>query len=207
MAQCPRCKEDMPLLSKICPVCGYVVEDSGENCTAEEFLNRLEENLLEIKRIPDPSFMQSIMSLTWIVFPLITFYLLIMSLLSEAGFMWILSLIFAVLSLLQIRKKIKGVLGNDKFNKAFKEIKAKSEYYERLAKRNYGKNREVSALISDISSQIAQIESNRKKESTKNMIIWIIIVILFFGLATRGVISMGKAINEAQEKIEQELDI
>lgn len=207
MAQCPRCKEDMPLLSKICPVCGYVIEGGDENYTAEEFINKLEENLLEIKRIPSPSFTQSAVSLTYIIFPILTLYLLVMSVLSEAGFVWILTVVFALLSVVQIVKKFKGKLGNDKSNNAFKEIKARSEYYERLAQHSYGKNKEVSVLIGDISSQIAQIESRRKKEGLKNMIIWIVIIIVFFGLAARGVISVGKAINEAQEKIEQELDI
>ena len=207
MAQCPRCKEDMPLLSKICPVCGYVIEGGEDACSAEDFIDKLESCLLEIKRIPAPTFTRSLISLTYIVLPIITLYLLVLSILSEAGFMWILTIVFAVLSVLQIIKKLKGNLGNDKSRKAFKEIKAKAEFYERTAKRNYGKNREVTNLLNDISSQIAQIESNHKKESIKNVIIWVVILIVFFGLTTRGVISVGKAINEAQAKIEQELDI
>ena len=207
MAQCPRCKEDMPLLSKICPVCGYVIEGGEDACSAEDFINKLEGCLFEIKRIPAPSFTRSIISLTYIVLPIITLYLLVLSILSEAGFMWILTVVFAIMSVLQIVKKLKGNLGNDKSRKAFQELKAKSEYYERTAKRNYGKNKEVTTLLNDISSQIAQIESSHKKENVKNLIVWIVILIVFFGLTTRGVISVGKAINEAQDKIEQELDI
>ena len=50
---CPRCKEDMPLLSKICPVCGYVVESADGNISADAFVKKLEDNLLELKRLPE----------------------------------------------------------------------------------------------------------------------------------------------------------
>lgn len=97
MAQCPRCKEDMPQLSKVCSVCGYVMSDDGKTPTAEEFVTTLTLLLHDIKMIPRPSFMKSMGQLSFITLPLVALYLLLMALVSEAGLFWILFGVFLLL--------------------------------------------------------------------------------------------------------------
>lgn len=55
MKRCPRCNEMLPLLSKVCPVCGAVVENE-DSPSAEEMANSLELILHDIKDIPVPGF-------------------------------------------------------------------------------------------------------------------------------------------------------
>lgn len=200
MAQCPRCKEDMPLLSKICPVCGYVAEGDGKEQTVEEFANALEECLYQIKAIPEPTFVKSMGQLSFIMLPVIAVYLLLVAVISEAGLFWILAGLFGLFSLIAIIRKITGNLGNDPFNRRFKEIKNIYEYNERLAKRNFGKSREVSNLLSEISAQIADIEARRNAASRKNFLIWIIILAVCVGSASMGVFSVNKSLNENTEE-------
>ncbi|MDL2231684.1 zinc ribbon domain-containing protein [Porphyromonadaceae bacterium OttesenSCG-928-L07] len=196
--ECPRCKEDMPLLSKICPVCGYT-EDGGENnVSADEFADSLEACLHDIKMIPEPTFLRSMEQLTFVMYPIIAVYLLIVALMSEAGLFWLLFGLFLLLSIVALVRKSKGVLGNDPFNKEFKEIKNAYEYNERLAKRSFGKNREVSTLLTEISSQIAAIEIHRKNVAKKNLLIWAVILVVFFALASGGVFSVNKSLSEKE---------
>lgn len=196
MAQCPRCKEDMPLLSKICPVCGYVVEGGEGTPTAEEFVNTLEECLYEIKSIPQPSFFKSMGQLSFIMFPVLALYMLIMAMISEAGLFWVLFLIFGIFSIWTVIQKLRGQLGNTPFNNAFKALKNEYEYNERIAKHSFGKSKEVASLLSEISAQISDIEAKRNVASRKNLLIWIIILALCFGAANAGVFAMNKTLGE-----------
>lgn len=200
MAQCPRCKEDMPLLSKICPVCGYVEEGDNKEQTAEEFVNALEEGLYHIKAIPEPTFVKSMGQLSFIMLPVIAIYLLLIAIISEAGLFWILFILFGILSLVAIIRKMTGNLGNDPFNRRFKEVKNVYEYNERLAKRNFGKSKEVSNLLGEISAQIADIEARRNAASRKNLLIWIIILAVCIGSASMGVFSINKSLNGTTEE-------
>lgn len=200
MAQCPRCKEDMPLLSKICPVCGYVVEGDGKEQTAEEFANILEKCLRDIKAIPEPTFSKSMGQLSFVMLPVIAVYLLLVAVISEAGLFWILFGLFGIFSLIAIIRKITGNLGNDPFNRKFKELKNEYEYNERLAKRNFGKSREVSNLLAEISAQISDIETRRNVASRKNLLVWIVILCVCVGSASMGVFSVNKSLNENTEE-------
>lgn len=203
---CPRCKEDMPLLSKICPVCGYVVEGGDGYESADLFMKKLEKNLLELKRLPEPGFKSGFMALTYIFYPIITIFAFLMAVLTQAGLFWIFTLFFAVLSVVQIVKKIKGKNAADVAQRAFDEIKLVAEHDEREAKRNYGKSREVSLLIEDISAQIKKMEKARKKQAKNNMLIWIAVLVILFGLLAMSVISVGNAINEAEKAKVEEME-
>lgn len=196
MAQCPRCKEDMPLLSKVCPVCGYVVQDEKNTPTAVEFVSTLALFLHDIKLIPQPSFFKSMGQLSFIMLPIIAIYLLAMALVSEAGLFWILFALFFILAIWVIIKKAKGTLGNEVFNSTFKRLKADYEYNEQIAKMHLGKNKEVAMLMNDISVQISEIERQRDVRNRKNLFVWIVIIVIFCGLASVGVFSTNKVLNE-----------
>lgn len=200
MAKCPKCKEELPLLSKICPVCGYVADGDNETPTAEDFADALEKCLYQIKEIPQPSFMRSMAQLSFIMLPLLAIYMLAMALISSAGLFWLLFILFGVLSIWTILKKAKGKLGNDPFNKEFRTVKNEYEYYERTAKRNFGKSREVSKLLDDISTEISRIENNRNRSNHKNLFIWIILLIVFFAGGGLSLFSLDRSLN-ATEKI------
>lgn len=200
MNNCPVCKEDMPLLSKICSVCGYTANHEDDGNSADGLINALELSLKHIKSIPESSFLRSMTSLTYITFPLITIALLVGSIISQAGFLSIITFVFAIMSLIYIRKKIKGELGNDKFDKEYRKAKGEFEYIQRTAKRHYGKNTEVLTLVSEISSEIYEIESKRRGANLKNMIIWIVIIALLFGGVTLGLNSLDSHFDAKEQK-------
>lgn len=199
MAKCPKCKEELPLLSKICPVCGYVVEGDEDTPTAEDFADALEKCLYRIKEIPQPSFIRSMGQLSFIMLPLLAIYTLLIALISSAGLFWLLFILFAILSVWVIIKKVNGRLGNDPFNKAFHSLKNEYEYYERTAKRNFGKSKEVSRLLEDISSEISGIESQRNIGNRKNLLIWLVILVVFFAAGGLSVFSIHKSLKTVDE--------
>jgi len=202
MRICPRCKEEMPVLSKICPGCGYFDESDEESINPTEFANILEKILYEIKRIPEPSFVRGMGQLTFIIFPLLTVYMLILAFMTEAGLFWILCALFLIFSIIALVKKAKGNLGNDKFNKLFKEHKHAFEYYQRIAIRDFGKSKEVSKLVNEIEGIILDIEQKRKKASTQNLLIWAVILVVVAVLATGGAFKMDSVLNSVENTVQ-----
>lgn len=202
MRTCPRCKEEMPVLSKICPACGYFDENDEESYNPTEFANILEKILFEIKRIPEPSFLKGMSQLTFIIYPLLTIIMLVCALISEAGVFWIVCALFLILSIVALVKKGKGTLGNDKFNKQFKEEKHAFEYYQRIAIRDFGKSKEVSKLVGEIEGIILDIEQKRKKASARNMLIWAVILVVVVLLASGGTFQMDRALNKVETVVD-----
>lgn len=202
--ECPRCKEDMPLLSKICPVCGYVVE--GRNSEIELIFRKMEDDLAAIRNLPEPTFVKSMANLSYLLFPIIATALLLLAFITSAGLFWILFLIFLILSIISIVRKSKGVLGNARFENYFNALKNRFELNERSARQSYGKNREVSNLLDEISSKIAEIEQVRRSMSRKNIIVWCFILIIMVVLSIRGVVSVNDTIQLASAN-EEDIEI
>lgn len=189
----------MPLLSKICPVCGYAVDGDGANCSASEFADRLEETLRDIKAIPRPSFLKGMNALSVVMLPLLTLFLLAAAVISEAGLFWILTALFGAWSLVVIVLKLTGNLGNDRRNRRFAQLKNDYEYRLRLARREFGKSREVAALLNEISAEIEMIEADRKAAARRNLLIWLGILAVIVLLAFKGVFSVNEIVNGTPE--------
>lgn len=199
MAQCPRCKEDMPLLSKICPVCGYVEEGGDENnMSVSDFVKVLEARLNEIKYIPEPSFMKGMGHFTFVIYPILAIAFLLVFLISDSGLFLLAFALFLILSIIAIVKKTKGRLGYDPFNQWFKIVQSDFDYHKRIAKHSFGKNSEVSRLIDDISGEIKTVEKKRSAALRKNTIIWSVIVVILLGMAVLGVTSTQSVISGKQ---------
>jgi len=197
MAQCPRCKEDMPLLSKICTVCGYVEEGGDDNnMSVSDFAKVLEARLNEIKYIPEPSFMKGMGHFTFIIYPILAVAFLLIFLISDSGLFLIGFLLFLVLSIIAMVKKSKGTLGYAPFNRWFKVVQNDFDYQKRIASHSFGKNSEVSKLIDEISDEIKTVEKKRSAALRRNTIVWSVIVVLLLAVAALGVISADYAVSQ-----------
>ncbi len=195
---CPKCKEQMPLLSKVCPVCGYVV-DSKYSLPAELLVKQLEEVLKEVKSLPRPTFGRSMGRFALIVVPILTLLLLVAAWLSEAGLFWILTALFAVWSVVLILKKAFGRLGNARADRRFDELKNQREYLTRNLRRDFGKSREVAALIDDVAREFDEVERARRSANVRNAIIWSILSLAVCAAAVRGVISVSAIADKADQ--------
>lgn len=200
MAQCPRCKEEMPLLSKVCPVCGYVVNDGDDSPTAEELVNKLEALLLRSKNMPKPSFAASLRNMLFVLFLVLAVYFIVLALISEAGLFWLLGIVCGVVSLyLLVRKLTKGSTGAG----AFEKLKNEYEYNERIARRSFGKNVEVSRLIKDITAEISAVEAEHVAARRRSRSMWLIFAVVVFVVAAGGIFSTDVASRDDAPATEQ----
>lgn len=200
MAQCPRCKEEMPLLSKVCPVCGYVVNDGDDSPTAEELVNKLEALLLRSKNMPKPSFAASLRNMLFVLFLVLAVYFIVLALISEAGLFWLLGIVCGVVSLyLLVRKLTKGSTGAG----AFEKLKNEYEYNERIARRSFGKNVEVSRLIKDITAEISAVEAEHIAARRRSRSMWLIFAVVVIVVAAGGIFSTDVASRDEAPATEQ----
>ncbi len=188
----------MPLLSKVCPVCGYVMDGDGEkSLSVEQLVELLEGVLHEVKTLPRPTFGRSMGRFALVVVPVLTLLLLVAAWLSEAGLFWILTALFAVWSVVLILKKAFGRLGNAQADRRFAELKNQREYLTRNLRRDFGRSREVTALIDDVAREFDLVERARRSANVRNVIIWSILSLAVCAAAARGVFSVSAMVDRA----------
>lgn len=193
---CPVCKEEMPLLSRVCPVCGHVL-DGGENrMTASDTVACLEQMLHDVKALPEPSFVKSMGQFSIFMVPLLTLLLFALYLMSSAGLFLLVGAVFAVWSVVLITKKMAGRLGNTHADRKFAELKNDYEQLVRTAQRDYGKNREMAALLEEINMQFGKVESKRKAQARKNLLLWAVIVGIVVILSSVGTCGVKEQVAE-----------
>lgn len=211
---CPRCKEDLPLLSNICSLCGYVVEDENDDSgSPRELAIVLEDILREVKGIPQPSFARGMQQYAVYALPVIALFLLVISVMTAGLLFWILFVCVLSWSIYTIVKKVKGTLGNDPFNRRFEELIHDFDYNKSIALMKYGKNREISKLVDNISEEIWLVNEYRKKMGRKNLILWVVVFAVLFVIAslltnkTSDVVSSNVLNNATFEEITQMPDL
>ena len=189
----------MPLLSRICPVCGYVADEDENRPSATELADTLEEILQAARSLPAPSFSRSMGQLSVVMLPLLTLFLLLMALISEAGIFWIATILFALGSIVAIILKICGRIGNGRADRNFAELKNNFEFTARMARRDFGKSREVNNLLTEITERIREIEQERRSASRRNLMIWLAVLLIGGILAGMGVWSTDQAVAVQEE--------
>ncbi|MGN0007377.1 MAG: hypothetical protein ACI35T_04705 [Alistipes sp.] len=199
MPQCPRCKGDMPLLSKICPICGYIVEGDEATLNVADQINSLEQLVLQIKGLPRPTFLTSVRDLLGIIVLILTVYFLVMAYITGAIAFKILAGVFLV-----ILQYFLGRLVASWFKPSIKDeinrIKNEFEYNERIARRSFGKDPEVARQIDDLTAEIIDTVRERRESNRKILYTWLAISAVF-AVAAGG--SIVTANHVAQKSIEQ----
>ncbi len=121
-----------------------------------------------------------------------------MAWISSAGLFWILFLLTFIGSFIIILKKLKGKLKVDIAQRKIKELKNDYELTARIAKRDFGENREVNRLLKDVSAQIHEIEEKWNGAMRKNFFIWMGILLVIIILFATGTCSVNSIVEKTE---------
>lgn len=166
--KCPVCGEELPLLSKVCPVCGYVADGGdGDSPKAQEIISSLENKLSELKQMPLPTFGQSLKTAMVYVSPVLAILCFVFALMSAAGLFWILTALFLILFVVFLVLKLTS--------KSYARKKVEFEEELKTAKRFFGKNREVGREIENFIADVNELEERRNALKRRNAIVWIVV--------------------------------
>ncbi|MDO4735798.1 MAG: hypothetical protein Q4B21_02145 [Bacteroidia bacterium] len=185
-------------MSKICPVCDFVIQEEGQT-SVEEIINSLEQVILEAKGLPEPAFKQSLSKMFSFVMPLITLMAVVLALVSGGLIFWVIAGAAGVYSYINISRRIKSKNNVDKLKSLLNEF----DYYKGIAVRNFGKNPEVSKLVTKLSGDIYDIERTHKSAAKKISFIWMIVIIVILLLGGSSIAVSVSVPTEEDKKVEQ----
>lgn len=204
MPLCPQCNEEIPLLVKVCPCCGYVVP-GNEDESAEKLIGELENVLLRFKSLPRPTFIKSISQLTYIVFPILAVYLFILALMSDARIFWATGGLSAILSVYTIVRRALGKLGNDPVKAEFLLLKNAHEHLDGVLRNRYKNDKSVRQRLGEISLEIADVEAAHRRANRHNLYKWIGVGVVCVFLAAGGAFTVDKRVNDVEAETVQPL--
>lgn len=200
MPLCPQCNEDIPLLVKVCPCCGYIVPGNEEE-SAEKLVGELESVLLRIKSLPRPTFVKSVSRLICIVLPILAVYLFVLALMSDARIFWVMGGLSAILSIYTIIRRALGKLGNDPVKAEFLLLKNAHEHLDGVLRNRYKNDKSVRQRLGEISAEIADVEAAHRKANRLNLYKWIVVGVVCGFLAGGGIFSVDKRVNSDRDPV------
>lgn len=175
--KCPKCGEELPLLSKVCPVCKTVVDKPDGAPDAIELSQALDSEMLAIRQlVPEASGLR--------LGRFVPLYLIIAGILigavaakTGAGLLWILTLLLVIIALIKLKGKKK-----DGLTAELEEHKIAYDYGVTLVKRYYSGNREMSKFVEENSQTVRQAEAviagGRRKTNMAGLAVGALEVIL-----------------------------
>lgn len=173
MNLCPRCKEPMPPLSKVCPVCGYTdttgQTDGGENRVSES-LTELENRLSALRSLPEATYFEGIRSFLFLVYPVALLCMIVLAAAWGNLLLWGLVLLLLILSIVEVAQKLRGKRAADGQTSRIKSLVAEYDSAKRELEISYGKNREVRSAIAEIDARMQQTIQERTAHIRKTKI-------------------------------------
>lgn len=173
MNLCPRCKEPMPPLSKVCPVCGYTdttgQSDGGENRVSESLAD-LEKRLTTLRSLPESTCFEGMRAFLFVVYPVALLCMIVLAAAWGNLLLWGLALLFLVLTIVEAVQKLRGKRAADGQNRRVKALLAEYDSAKRELELSYGKNREVRTAITQVDAQLQQALQGRTAHARKTKI-------------------------------------
>ncbi|MDL2221677.1 zinc ribbon domain-containing protein [Parabacteroides sp. OttesenSCG-928-N08] len=164
MRKCPVCEESLPLLSKICPICGNVIET--EQTDSFDTLNQRLGNLLkQIQLCSSPSFSSSIGAYKSLFYFVLLLALSLFAILMENIVLAILSLVVLLLFCISLFRLLKGKNGKAKENKRVQELSLGFDSIHSEMSAYFGKDREVSKHLEKMAEEKELLLEKRKRTS------------------------------------------
>ena len=202
MEHCPVCKEPMPALSKICPVCGYIAtqNDNTDNLL-DTLVDKMENCLHNLKNLPRPTIMYGIKNNLLILYIILVVQFFILAAVSMSTVAWIIVFIFMILSILAIRNKFRNK-GNET-SRQLEQIINEYETYQRQANTYFGKDKEVKNLSQTLTQELDAIRKERKKQTFRYNLSGLLLILGISFITGFAIFSLSKFIATSELPIEE----
>lgn len=207
--KCPSCNDIIPALSRVCPSCDYVLDSrkqtSGSEKGLEDLINDIEENLVEIKSLPQKNVFTSLIQHSYISFTLLTIIVVLLGVRLQIGALFLVAVVMIILSIIMIRKKIKSKSDKKESSSDYAKQKALFEKHSRTANTLFGDNKKVKLLLNELKDELSIIEENRNKNKKAEIITYSILVLFTIGVFFIPATKSAYEIEEENKKADKEL--
>lgn len=207
--KCPSCNDIIPALSRVCPSCDYVLDSrkqtSGSEKGLEDLINDIEENLVEIKSLPQKNVFTSLIQHSYISFTLLTIIVVLLGVRLQIEALFLVAVVMIILSIIMIRKKIKSKSDKKESSSDYAKQKALFEKHSRTANTLFGDNKKVKLLLNELKDELSIIEENRNKNKKAEIITYSILVLFTIGVFFIPATKSAYEIEEENKKADKEL--
>lgn len=197
---CPKCGDALSSATKVCPRCGYVVDDK-----MDEYLNDLEEALVSIKALPKESFGAYFSSQAYIMYALVTLVFLVVFLLTWGGLFLILAAVFLIMTIVSLIRKFSGARRHRDSEETYRENMVAIETMMRQLKNDYGESKEVRDRIRSTSSELKDIVHDHNANHRHAVKVWIAVIVVVLAVSVAGIVLLGSRDLDGGEKVESTL--
>lgn len=203
MEQCPVCKEPMPALSKICPVCGYIATQADNtNNLLDTLVSNMDKCLHDMKQISKPTIMSGIRNNLFILYMILTIQFFVLAAVSMSTLAWLIVIFFLILSIFATKKRF-GKGKNDAASQ-LKQITTDYESYQRQANTYFGKNKEVRELSQTLTQELETIRKDWQKQTSRCNMAGLIVIIGIMLVTGCAILSLSKFIATSTPPEEEE---
>lgn len=197
---CPKCGDALSSATKVCPRCGYVVDDK-----MDEYLNDLEEALVSIKALPKESFGAYFSSQAYIMYALVTLVFLVVFLLTWGGLFLILAAVFLIMTIVSLIRKFSGARRHRDSEETYRENMVAIETMMRQLKNDYGESKEVRDRIRSTSSELKDIVHDHNANHRHAVKVWIAVIVVVLAVSVAGIVLLGSRDLDGGDKVESTL--
>lgn len=183
---CPRCGDDLSSAVKVCPRCGYVVDDK-----MDEYLDTLESLLLDLKTLPKESFGSYFSTQAYLMTAFVMIVFLIVYFMTGGLLFLLLSGISLVLTVIYLVRRIAKGRKHASLETEYKDTLSSIETIVRLLKSDYGEAREVRDRIRSVTSELKDITYAHNANHRNALKTWIAVVAVVVALSVAGITLLG----------------
>lgn len=197
---CPKCGDTLSSATKVCPRCGYVVDDK-----MDEYLNDLEMALASVKALPKESFGAYFSSQAYIMYALVTLVFLVVFLLTWGGIFLILAAVFLIMTIVSLIRKFSGARRHRDSEETYRENMVAIETMMRQLKNDYGESKEVRDRIRSTSSELKDIVHDHNANHRHAVKVWIAVIVVVLAVSVAGIVLLGSRDLDGGDKVESTL--
>lgn len=199
--KCPKCGEELPLLSKVCPVCKTVVDKQDGAPDAMELTQALDAQVLTIKKLVPAMSGLRLSSYVWLYILLLAVFLGAVAAKAGIPLLWILAAAGLLTALLVFRNHKK----KDNASAQLSEARVSYEYGITLVKRYFKGNAEMSRFVDETNRVYQQSEYEISKGRSRSLLVGLGIAVveaILFGAILFAVPGRDKATEQVPKDFE-----
>ncbi len=181
--KCPNCGSMIPGLSQTCEYCEYILQHPDSEISAESLLHDIENNLQELKKLPEPDVKMLFIKYSLYVFAtLAALSMLLNRTFLSSYYLSGLFLLFGAIALLSAILSQKQKFNLKLFDMNFKMLLINFEKNNRMLEIYYANNTRIKKIANAFENKVEQLKAERKQSVKRLTIIYSVIVAVFIGI-------------------------
>ena len=184
--KCPKCGDELSSATKVCPRCGYVVDDK-----VDEYLTSLEASLMDLKSVAPVSFGAYFSMNAYLLYGIMLIVLVVVTLMTGGGLFLILAALALVLMVVSLVRKFSGGRKSKASEDEFRRLQVETDTIMRVLKNDYGEAKEVRERLKSVTSELKDVVYEHNANRRHAVRVWIAVLAVTVAVSVAGIVLLG----------------